>query len=203
MNRSSEEEPLPAVAWYYADAAGRSVAYLVDAIVLTALTFLAAVIISVVFGPVVRFDVTAEPHVTVDTALAFVNAGLATLISAVYFIGTWRRFGGTPGQRMLRMRIWTASDAGAVPVGRGAVRWLFVGLPLTLEAFVSVASTGRSDTLFLLALLVWYAVLIVSTARHPLKQGLHDRVAGTVVTKVARTAPWVSSPVAGQDAGVR
>jgi uncharacterized RDD family membrane protein YckC len=176
--------------WYYADVPNRLVGYLLDAIILTILSLVGAVIISVLFGPVVTLQTTGEASVSVDRGLAFANAGLGSAISAVYFIGSWRRLGGSPGQRLLRMRVWTYAGAGRpVTIGQGVIRWLFIGLPLALEATLSVALSGRADTVLLLVLLAWYLVLLVSTARSPTKRGIHDRAARTVVTKAGRVAP--------------
>jgi uncharacterized RDD family membrane protein YckC len=191
------------VGWYYADGPNRLIGYLLDAIILVILAFAGAVIISLVFGPVVTFDLAADPPVSVDTGLAFANAGLATAISAAYFIFTWRRLGGSPGQRLLGMRIWAEDHGRAVTIGQGVVRWLFIGLPLGVQAAASVAFAGRADAVLLLALLVWYLVLLVTTARSPIKQGLHDRAAHTIVTKAAREAPWADAAGSEQGAGVR
>lgn len=173
---------------YYADVPNRLIAYLIDAIILTLLSFVGAVAISVIFGPVVTFNLTAEPHVSVNTGLAFANVGLSTAISVVYFVLSWRRNAGSPGQRLLRMRLWPASGEGSITLRQGIIRWLFVGLPLGVEASISVALAGQAETVLLLSLAIWYVILLVSTARDPLKRGFHDRVAGTLVTKEARSA---------------
>src|SRR4029453_776060 len=72
--------PQPVVGWYFARAPNRLMAYLLDAVVLTVLAFVAAVVLSVLFGPVVTFDLTAAPYVTVDRGLALANALVATAI---------------------------------------------------------------------------------------------------------------------------
>jgi uncharacterized RDD family membrane protein YckC len=191
----------PPVAETFADAPNRLIAYLLDAVVLTLLAFVAAIVLSVAFGPVVTFDATAAPYVTVDRGLALANAIVSTAIGAGYFVVAWRRFGATVGMRLLRMRI---STVGGDPVGwgQGAVRWLFIGLPLANQAFVSVYAHGRADVVLYLALLAWDVLLGISIARDPRKRGWHDRVAGTVVRKRANLAPpGIAPPDRG--AGVR
>jgi uncharacterized RDD family membrane protein YckC len=178
----------PVVGWYFADAPNRLMAYLLDAVVLTVLAFVAAVVLSVLFGPVVTFDLTAAPYVTVDRGLALANALVATAIGAAYFLVGWRRFGGTAGMRLLGIRIF-ALDGAAVGWGPGAVRWLFIGLPLANQAVVAVFAHGRADVLLYLLLLVWDALLGASIARDPRKRGIHDRVAGTVVVKRGALVP--------------
>jgi len=41
-----------------------------------------------------------------------------------------------------------------------------------------------------LVVLAWYALLLVTTARSSTKQGVHDRVARTVVVKAASPVHW-------------
>lgn len=187
------------VAWFYADVPARLIGYVLDAAFLTIAVFAGAVVISLFFGPVVTFDALAEPPVRVDTGLAIADACLATALSATYFIVTWRRFGGSPGQRLLGMRIWTEDRGFPITTGQGFVRWLFIGPPLGVQAAASVALSGEGDALLLVALLGWYVVLLVSMARSPVKQGLHDRIARTIVTKIAREASWAGA--ANRDGG--
>jgi uncharacterized RDD family membrane protein YckC len=187
----------------YADVPNRLIGYLVDAIVLTFLALVGAVVLSVLFGPVVTFDLSADPNVSVDTGLALADAVLSTAIGLVYFVGTWRRYRGSPGHRALGMRISAEDGGGSITVAQGVVRWLFIGLPLGVEATASVALEGRVDTLLLVALVAWYLVLSISTARDPRKQGIHDRVAGTVVTKSARPVPPAGPVDPGQGPRVR
>lgn len=187
------------VGWFYADVPARLIGYLLDAAFLSIAVFAGAVMISLFFGPVVTFDAVAEPPVRVNTALAIADACLATALSATYFIVTWRVFGGSPGQRLLGMRIWAEDRGFPITIGQGFVRWLFIGPPLGVQAIASVAISGEGEALLIVALLVWYVVLLVSTARSPLKQGLHDRAARTIVTKIGRQASWVAA--ANRDGG--
>jgi RDD family protein len=193
----------PDVGRYYADVPNRLVGYLVDIVFLTILSFVGAVIISVLFGPVVTIDLSTDPRVSLDQGLALLNGALGTVVSAVYFIGTWRRLRGSPGHRLLRMRIGAEADGGVVTYRQGVVRWLLIGLPLCLEASLTPVISGSADALLILALLAWYVVLLVGTARNPEKQGLHDRLAHTVVTKVGRVVPWAGEPDLERGAVVR
>jgi hypothetical protein len=188
---------------YFADAPNRVIGFLVDTIILTILSLAGAVVISAAQGPVVTIDLAADPPVSVDRGLALANAAFGTVISAVYFIGTWRRLRGSPGHRALHMQIGAEVDGSAVTYGQGVVRWLFIGLPLGVEASLTALLSGLADLLLLLALLAWYLLLLVSTARSPTKQGLHDRLAHTVVTKLARSVTWAEGLDRQRGAGVR
>jgi uncharacterized RDD family membrane protein YckC len=176
------------VGLYFADVPNRLVASALDAIVLSALAFVAALIISFVFGPVVTFDAAADPVISVDRGLALADVAVTTGISAVYFVASWRR-GASPGHRVLGMRIWDDDSWHRITARQGIIRWLFIGVPLGLQGAASVVLDGRGDSVLLTIVFAWYITLVISTARNPKKQGLHDRAAGTVVTKRARQVP--------------
>ncbi len=188
----------PPVAAAFADAPNRLIAYLIDAVVVTLLAFVAAIVLSVLFGPIVTFDATAAPYVTVDRGLALADAVVSTAIGAVYFVVAWRRYGATVGMRALQMTISTPTGE-RVGWAQGVVRWLFIGLPLANQAFVSIYAHGRADVVLYVALFAWDVALGISIARDPRKRGWHDRVAGTIVCKRAHLAP----PPADRGPGVR
>jgi hypothetical protein len=175
----------------FADAPNRLVGYLLDAVFLSLLSFVGAVAISVVFGPVVSIDVGAASQVTVDRGLAVANAVLGTAISLVYFVASWRSLGGSPGQRALRMRVGGAN--GPVTLARWTVRWAFLGAPIALEGIVSAVATGWVVMVTTLAVVLWFVLLLASIARSGSKQGWHDRAARTVVTKALLPAPAVDA----------
>jgi uncharacterized RDD family membrane protein YckC len=176
----------------YADVPNRLLGYLIDSVAVTVLAFVGAVVLSLLAGPVVTFDLNADPTVDVDTGLAFANAVLTTAIGAAYFVVGWSRFGGTLGLRLLRMRI-AAEDGGHVTLGAATVRWAFVALPFGVNAMAAIALEGVIDVLLLVALAAWFLFLAIATARDERKQGPHDRVAHTVVTKAAQAAPALAA----------
>ena len=179
----------PGRARAFADAPGRLVAYLVDAVFLSCLSFVGAVVISLLFGPAVTIDLGGDPQVVVDRGLALANAALGTVISVVYFVGCWRAFGGSLGQRLLRLRIEGSGTAERVPVKRWLIRWAFIGLPIAIEGFLTPFVAGSVIVLVVLAGVIWYAFLTASIARSATKQGWHDRVARTVVIRMVRLVP--------------
>jgi uncharacterized RDD family membrane protein YckC len=188
------------VARYFADAPNRLVGFLIDAVILSALSFVAAIGISVLFGPIVTIDRSADSAVSVDQGLAMVNAVLGTAIGGLYFVVTWRRFRGSPGQRLLRMEIHSLAN-GSLTIKQGIVRWAFLGLPLGVEALLTTSLSGIGDAVAMLALLAWYVVLLASIAQNAMKQGIHDRVAGTIVTKAALAVSFGTN--SQQETGVR
>jgi uncharacterized RDD family membrane protein YckC len=132
----------------------------------------------------------------------------ATLVvDALYFAGCWSRWGATPGQRVLRIRVLLeraagpagAGPAGACPAAAGSAPDTSVALPLEAAgrrwavlavlpiATGSLAGSGAIDVSVLTVVNgAWFLLLLASTAADPLRRGLHDRVAGTIVVPVQR-----------------
>jgi len=181
----------------------RLVGYVIDLLILSLIALVVAIVVSLLFGPIVDIDLSADPRISVNEGLALLNGALATALGAVYFVGSWRRSGGSPGQRWLRMAVGAEADGATISVRQGVVRWALLVLPISVEASITPIAAGTLDSLVVLALIVWYVYLLVSTARHPAKQGLHDRVAHTVVTKVGQVVTWPEATDPEQDAVVR
>ncbi len=120
--------------------------------------------------------------VAVDTGMVVVNALVATGLSAAYFVIPWAVLGGSPGQLALGMRVRRDAGSETLTVGRAFARWILLFPPF---ATVSALTAGVS----LLGWLVWggaaawYFVLLLTTAGSATKQGLHDRLARSVVCK--------------------
>ncbi|HYM82220.1 MAG TPA: RDD family protein [Candidatus Limnocylindria bacterium] len=173
----------------------RLTAYLADAVLLTALIYVASFTLGLVRGPIVRFQPLADTGgalITVDPAGALL-AGVASLaLGALYFIGSWTRSSATLGQRLLGVRVGAARDQRTLSFGQAAVRWLLLLGPLSLGALGATAMPGLRPA-FGPILLVWYAILLITTMRSPMRQGLHDRLAGSVVTRPDRVMPPVAS----------
>jgi uncharacterized RDD family membrane protein YckC len=157
-------------------------------VLLSAIVLAGAIALSLTVGPVVRIEGSS---VDVDRDIAVVDALLSTLLGALYFAGSWARFGATPGQRVLAIRVVGANDGGRVPLARSLVRWLLLAAPLGIASVLTTAVvTGAAEALVDLAVVAWYVALLVTTARSPVARGLHDRWAGTAVTKPARPVDW-------------
>jgi hypothetical protein len=188
-----------AVVRAYADAPDRLVGYLVDAVALTALSFLGAIGLSLVFGPVVSIDAGGASQVTVDRGLAVANAILGTVISLVYFVASWRGLGGSPGQRLCNMRVEGVD--GRVPLARWVLRWTFLGIPVAIVGVASAVAPGWVVLTTTLVAAFWFLILLLSIARSSTRRGWLDRAGGTVVTKPVLPAP-VDLPHDGTEARV-
>jgi uncharacterized RDD family membrane protein YckC len=111
----------------------------------------------------------ADPVATLG-ALAF---------GAIYFIVFWS--GGrraTPGQRAFNLQVGTAFDGRPLSIGQATRRWAGLGSPFGLLGLIPglAAVAGLVE-------LVWFAILFVSTAASPTRQGLHDRFANSAVVR--------------------
>ncbi len=115
-----------------------------------------------------------------ETVALIVSVGLIA-IDFVYFVGLWTSgWQGTMGMRLLRLRVLGAASAGTLSLNDALLRWL--ALSGTLSILALVPGLGRYVGLIELA---WFVALLLSAAMHPLRQGLHDRWARSVVAQPA------------------
>lgn len=86
-----------------------------------------------------------------------VNMAAMFFVSIPYYIGFHWRFGGTPGKRLLKIRVIREIDDGSLSLGRSSARY-----------FAQILSAIPFGAGYLMA------------AWNPKKQALHDTIAGTV-----------------------
>jgi hypothetical protein len=163
----------------------RFAAWLIDIVTVTVLIFVGVSVVGEVVGPTVRFHpeaATLPDTVAVDTGMVVLNALVATGLSAAYFVVPWAVLGGSLGQLALRMRVRRDTGGKTLPVGRAVARWILLFPPF---ATVSALTTGVPVLGWLLwgGAAAWYVVLLLTTAGSKTKQGLHDRLARSVVCK--------------------
>jgi hypothetical protein len=134
------------------------------------------------FASVSRRSFAWIADVVLVTVLVFVDALFATAVSAAYFVLPWALLGGSPAQLALRLRVRGDAGGGALPVGRALARWILLFPPF---ATVSALAAGVPLVGWLVwaGALAWYLVLFLTTAWSETNQGLHDRLAGSVVHK--------------------
>lgn len=114
-----------------------------------------------------------------------------TLLLVLFFGWRWSSASGaTPGMRLLRLRVRSASGGGPVTPGRALLRALVLLIPFELNHAVLFhpqpiwddASPGfRMGFVVVYALLVLYLAVTLRTAR---RQGPHDLAAGTIVSRM-------------------
>jgi uncharacterized RDD family membrane protein YckC len=120
---------------------------------------------------------TEEPDMTRALVVAI---GLVTF-DLLYFVLFWTSgLHATLGMRLMRLQIFSVSDASSLSFNDAILRWLALTGAIAILALVpSVA-----PSIGLLSML-WLIVLLATTAMHPLRQGLHDRWARSVIVQPA------------------
>jgi uncharacterized RDD family membrane protein YckC len=187
----------------------RSAAYLVDSLIIGLAYLVLGIFFDSIFGPLVAAtpDGQALVVVAVNPLRVALELTATLVVDALYFAGCWSRWGATPGQRVLRIRVLlerATGSAGAGPAATGSAaagsahdtsvalpleaagrRWAVLAvLPI---ATGSLAGSGAIDVSVLTVVNgAWFLLLLASTAADPLRRGLHDRVAGTIVVPVQR-----------------
>jgi uncharacterized RDD family membrane protein YckC len=182
----------------------RSAAYLVDSLIIGLAYLVLGILFDSIFGPLVAASPDGQTLVVVAVNPLRVALELtATLVvDALYFAGCWSRWGATPAQRALRIRVVLEHATGSAAAGSaaaGSAHDTSVALPLEAAgrrwavlavlpiATGSLAGSGAIDASVLAVLNgAWFLLLLASTAADPLRRGLHDRVAGTIVVPVQR-----------------
>jgi uncharacterized RDD family membrane protein YckC len=157
----STEGPAPGLR--YAGFGVRTLAYLIDSLVLGAAVALAAIPL----GGFTRDGTTTITSNGTVTTVPTANPSLqlfGILAGAVYFAIAWGFFARTLGMRALRLQVLRASDGGHIGIGRALLRYLGLLVSFTC-AFLGV---------------IWVAL-------DPRRQGWHDKMAGTFVVQEIRS----------------
>lgn len=141
--------------------------------------------INLIVSPFVGLDYMSIGNGNFPDRIAYVIATLfAFLVGTVYFVWFWS--GGrraTPGQRVFRIQVATAFDGRPLTSGQALRRYLGLGqwvAVLLVLPYISAAIFA------VVAMTLWYLVLLISTLVSPTKQGIHDWFAGSAVVRPAR-----------------
>jgi uncharacterized RDD family membrane protein YckC len=179
------ESLAPSAGEPFAGIARRSLAWLVDVVLVTLVIFVAVSAVGAVAGPTVGIHpdaATLEDVVAADLGRVVLDALLATALSAAYFVLPWVLLGASPGQLALGMRVRDRDGDDGLPVGRALARWILLFPPFATVAALT-AGLPVLGALVWSAAVAWYLVLLVTAARSETRQGLHDRIAATVVRR--------------------
>ena len=179
--------------YFFADVFSRSVACIIDVVILVVAILVAASVINAIFGPTVRFDpivATAEGSAIIDHSLIALNGFVATLLSGGYFVMSWMILGASPGQLLLALQVRNAADGGTLRLSRAILRWVLLFPPFSTAAFLTTTVPGASELIWASAP-IWYLMLLATMALSPTKQGLHDRFADSVVLRQSAHQPKV------------
>ncbi len=170
----------------FASASRRILAYVIDAVLLTAILYVAFIAFGMAVGPPVEITTSGGRFdLELDVGRAELAALVSAAISMAYFAGSWVLLPATPGQRLLGLYVSRARDARPLSTGQAVLRWALLIGPLYLSELAGPLAPELRAPLFLLAIL-WYAILLATTVLSPSRQGLHDRWSGSAVLAAPR-----------------
>ncbi len=227
--------PGPSQGYVVAGMPGRVGAWLLDGFLVGLLSLVPA-IIGIVTGAVTlnqqaldqigQFEPgTYQPFSSVTVPILTVNVGLLVAAASVfialhllYYAGSWAKFGTTPAQRALKLRVADNDSGTNLSIEQALVRWLFLEGIATitgavfLVVFLNSAATTPLNRLFglngnfgtagyssfgvtLVSDIVWWGstlwliVLAVSAGASSVHRGLHDRMVGSIVLRPTPAYP--------------
>jgi uncharacterized RDD family membrane protein YckC len=146
----------------------RLVAYTIDTLFLGMLNVVA-------LGAIGAFSNDRDNPLTLAVSIGFV------IVDCLYFVGLWTSgWHATLGMRLLGLRLVAAATATTLSRNDALLRWIALSGAVAILALIP----RLAGTLGLLSAL-WVLVLLITTATHPMHQGLHDRWARSVVVQPA------------------
>ena len=162
-----------------ADTPNRLIAAVIDFIILGVVGFIVNMLTTSMLGD--SYGIFGVAIVkTPSLVSSLVSVVLMLVVSGAYFIGMWSRMGGaTVGMRVLKLSVRDAATGGPITQGQAINRWLLFGAPYALEFFYG----WGIGVIISIVVLVYYIYLVVTIAQSPMRQGLHDTYAKTVVAK--------------------
>ena len=174
--------PIPGPAGYvYGDVPNRSIAYIIDFIVL----FIIGIIISAITLAIFGDKVGNVQSVSTLSQLTYQILWYALI--AGYFWYTWTKMRATVGMRLLGMQIGHEADGRTIDNNQAMIRIVAMFGPGFVAGVVSAFALSLAGVVQLVAF-IWFLALLYTTAKSPTHQGLHDQYAHTMVVKAARRA---------------
>jgi uncharacterized RDD family membrane protein YckC len=167
-----------------ADVPNRIMALAIDVIALSVAGFGLAWLFG---GLVSQPGALDSPGGELDVAAFLVVLVLQSFISFAWFVGFWLLHGATPGMRLLGLRVGDASDGRPLAKRQAIIRWLVLGVPALLASLVLYVPSTVAVVVAAFGL-GWLLLLLYTMAQNPVKQGLHDRSARSIVVRTRRRA---------------
>lgn len=175
-------QPSPIAGYALAGVGARVVAYLIDGILLSTVVTVIQAIVAPGYMP---FDLSAGSIDQLPPPVFSLEAVLVGVIGMgldfIYLVGLWTSRGrATLGMRLLKLQVVDMASGHRLTISQGAARWLLLSGAIGIIGLVPVAIELAGLIGFL-----WLIVLLVTTTSHPLKQGVHDRAANSIVVRPA------------------
>ena len=181
-------EVAPPGSFVIAGVGARTVAYLLDAgliaIVPTLLTLAVIDFRGLLEAAMEAARTGADTPMTLPVTLPLILVSLVALgIQFIYFVGFWTSGArATPAMRVMRMQIIDSATGQQLGLAPAIKRWVLLGAPLGLLVVIEPLQALASS----LAFLVLFVVLLTIMANDR-RQGFHDRAAGSLVIRDARS----------------
>ncbi|MGH2466778.1 MAG: RDD family protein [Candidatus Limnocylindrales bacterium] len=183
-NLTSTQPVAGPAGFFYADVPNRTIAYIIDVIIIAIINVLIAAIVGGLMGGIVNTNLGSGNFGQVNFGALLVVGVIGIVINAAYFVYTWTAMRGTVGMKLLGMQVGNEVDGSTLSMNQAIARWLLLGGIFSVAQLLN--PIGGLGLLLGLLALIWVIVLLVTTAQSPTKQGLHDRYARTMVVKAAR-----------------
>jgi uncharacterized RDD family membrane protein YckC len=174
----------------YGDVLNRSIAYIIDAIIIAIVTAIFSAIVGAIFGPAITVNInnlfTGGGSLTdVNWLVVIIDFAVGLAVSIAYFVYLWTAQRATLGMRVMSLQVGNETDGATLKRDQAIMRWALLFGPAALsQAFWPVPLIGM---ILGLASFVWFLVLLFTTWSSPTKQGIHDKTAHTMVVKSVRT----------------
>jgi uncharacterized RDD family membrane protein YckC len=164
----------------YGGATPRFVAYLVDAVLLGIVgSIISAPFTATAFNEALANPSAFDPANPTQFGQVGITTIIALILNALYFTFFWSSGGrATIGMRIMKLQIGDATTGNRIPIATAFRRWLAFADWLNLLAFIPFIAGAAS-----FAVLAWQLILLITTATHPQRQGLHDRFANTAMVR--------------------
>ncbi len=184
------QAPAPAAAapnregYVIAGVGARVVAWLFDALIVTAIPAALSFFLldyRAMFRDLVeaaRVDPSGSTFtIPITTDIVLITL-ISTGISFIYLVGFWTGSGATPGMRGLKLQVVDARTGGTLSVVQAAKRWALLGWPLGLLTLIPALQSLGGVGQFALTIVVFFTTIV-----NERRQGIHDKVAGSLVTR--------------------
>ena len=202
---------------------GRRIGAWILDMIFTALLSIIPIVIAFASGAVAinrdfidQYDRSAyNPFANVTAPLIDIRPGTLVMVMvvyvalmALYFVWPWLTWGGSPGQKMLGLRVADVSTGGNLGLDQALLRWAvltgasqaigMLGIYVMLDWIAHTPtnewlsygrygsaqasfSPGGGYTLISTVSSLWPILLVIVTGIDKMKRGWHDKVAGSVV----------------------
>ncbi len=155
-------------------------AYILDGLILAIAGIAVLAILTSIGGWAYRIPANGDPLATqynMPVIVADTVCGIA--VSLAYWIYSWTTMRASPGMKALGLQIGQAESGNNLTVEQAVRRWIAIGSPIALisllQPIVALYYVASSVALG------WVIVLLVTTLNHPLRRGLHDRLADSLI----------------------